>query len=241
MPRPVGHRPLGAAAVRWRTAAPERVLLIGGRTAMSEPLPNLQGAGDGEPGSTSVSDASLVRGIGEGNETAADRLYRRYAARLRALAQSKLPSDVSPRIDPDDVVQSVFRRFFDAARRGTYAAPTGEDLWNLLLVIALNRLRSLKARHRAAKRDSRRTPQPERDPEGFDGLAARYQPAAILRLVVEDALGRLPAGYQDVIELRVEGYEVAEIAHQTGRSKRTVERILQESRRLLHDLLSEDE
>jgi RNA polymerase sigma factor (sigma-70 family) len=191
----------------------------------------------------SSSDHSLVRRLGEGSETAADRLYRRYAARLRALAKRKLPSDVSPRVDPDDVVQSVFRRFFDAARQGTYTAPTGEDLWNLLLVIALNRLRTLKTRHRAAKRDSRRTVQPEQDLAGLDATngACERQPAAILRLVVEEAISRLPAGYQEVIELRVEGYDVAAIAHQTGRSKRTVERILQESRKALHDFLSEDE
>jgi RNA polymerase sigma factor (sigma-70 family) len=84
--------------------------------------------------------------------------------------------------------------------------------------------------------------QAEQNPGGLDGdVAARgRQPAAVLRLVVEEALARLPAGYQEVIELRVEGYDVAEIARRTGRSKRTVERILQESRRSLHDLLSED-
>ena len=64
--------------------------------------------------------------------------------------------------------------------------------------------------------------------------------AAVLRLVLEEALARLPAAYREVIELRVEGYEVAEIARRTGRSKRTVERILQECRSSLHDLLSED-
>jgi DNA-directed RNA polymerase specialized sigma24 family protein len=44
-----------------------------------------------------------------------------------------------------------------------------------------------------------------------------------------------------VVELRMEGYEVAEIAQQTGRSKRTVERILQESRNQLKVLLAEEE
>jgi DNA-directed RNA polymerase specialized sigma24 family protein len=40
-----------------------------------------------------------------------------------------------------------------------------------------------------------------------------------------------------MVQLRIEGYEVAEIAHQTGRAKRTVERILQESRKKLSALL----
>jgi RNA polymerase sigma-70 factor (ECF subfamily) len=195
----------------------------------------------GEPAHASPGDDSLLRRIGAGSEAAADQLYQRYAARLHALARTQLPPDINSLVDADDIVQSVFRRFFDAARQGTYAAPTGEDLWNLLLVITLNRVRSLKTEHRAAKRDSRRTVQSGCDPAGYGGVAARDQtPAAVLRLVLEEALARLPAAYREVIELRVEGYEVAEIAQRTGRSKRTVERILQECRSSLRDLLNED-
>jgi DNA-directed RNA polymerase specialized sigma24 family protein len=40
-----------------------------------------------------------------------------------------------------------------------------------------------------------------------------------------------------MVELRVEGYEVAEVARKTGRSRRTVERILQEARLKLGELL----
>ena len=41
--------------------------------------------------------------------------------------------------------------------------------------------------------------------------------------------------------LRLEGYEVAEIARKTGRSRRTVERILQETRVKLDLLVREEE
>jgi DNA-directed RNA polymerase specialized sigma24 family protein len=44
-----------------------------------------------------------------------------------------------------------------------------------------------------------------------------------------------------MVELRIEGYAVAEIAHQTGRAKRTVERLLQEARQRLGELLGEDQ
>src|SRR5436305_7435191 len=104
-----------------------------------------------------ASDDSLVRRLRAGSETAADRLYARYVARLRALARAKLSADVAGRVDPDDIVQSVFRRFFQAAQRGDYDAPAGDDLWDLLLVITLNRVRSEQAYQRAAKRDVRRT------------------------------------------------------------------------------------
>src|SRR5271156_4088330 len=112
----------------------------------------------------SLTDDSLVRRLRAGSETAADRIYGRYVARLRGLAQAKLTADLAGRVDPDDIVQSVFRRFFQAARRDDYTAPGGEDLWDLLLVITLNRVRSEQAFQRAAKRDVRRTANAGRRP-----------------------------------------------------------------------------
>jgi DNA-directed RNA polymerase specialized sigma24 family protein len=43
-----------------------------------------------------------------------------------------------------------------------------------------------------------------------------------------------------MLELRVQGYEVAEIAKETGRSKRTVERNLQEIRAWLRAYLDRE-
>jgi DNA-directed RNA polymerase specialized sigma24 family protein len=39
------------------------------------------------------------------------------------------------------------------------------------------------------------------------------------------------------VKLRIEGWDVAEVARKTGRSKRTVERILQETRLDLVEIL----
>ena len=187
-----------------------------------------------------VSDGSLLRRVRCGSEAAATRLYDRYAARLRALARARLTNDLNRRVDPDDIVQSVFRRFFQAARQGNYDAPASEDLWELLLVITLNRVRSEKSYHRAAKRDVRRTNDPDADHPGLETVAERDEVAgAMLRLHVEELLARLPADYRAVVGLRMQGFEVAEIAGKTGRSKRTVERILQETRGVLRNALNE--
>jgi RNA polymerase sigma-70 factor (ECF subfamily) len=187
------------------------------------------------------SDGSLVRQLRGGSETAADQLYRRYATRLRALVRAKTNSEMARRIDADDIVQSVFRRFFLAAREGHYDVPAGQDLWDLLLVITLNRVRTESAFHRAARRDVRR----ERTGESASlELEHAVQPQrseeAILRLIVAEALGKLPPDYRAVIELRMQERPVAEIAAKLQRSKRSVERILQESRRELIHLLDPD-
>jgi RNA polymerase sigma-70 factor, ECF subfamily len=188
-----------------------------------------------------VSDDSLVRQIRRGSEAAAGRLYARYVHRLRALARAKLSPALTSRVDPEDIVQSVFRRFFQAARRGQYDAPAAADLWDLFLVITLNKVRSEEAYQRAAKRDVRRTALARRDSDLLEQVAERDDMAAtVLHLNVEEALARLPAASRKVVELRMEERGVAEIARQTGRSKRTVERILQESRDVLRELLIEN-
>jgi RNA polymerase sigma-70 factor (ECF subfamily) len=206
-----------------------------------------QPGGERRPTDASVTDESLVRRLRAGSVTAADRLYARYVSRLRALARAKLSADLAGRVDPDDIVQSVFRRFFQHAARDDYDAPAGEDLWDLLLVITLNRVRSEQAYQRAAKRDVRRTVNPGRQADGEweDPLAAvadRDESAAdALRLVIAEAMEKLPADHQRAVELRMEGYEVADIARTLARSKRTVERLLQEARGVLRAALSETE
>jgi len=198
--------------------------------------------GAGDPSPESVTDRSLIRRLAAGSESAARSLYVRYVTRLRGLARARLSADVNARVDPEDIVQSVFRRFFHAARRGNYDAPNATDLWDLLLVITLNKIRSEESYQRAAKRDVRRTTRGGADANLLEQVADRDETAAtVLQLHVEEALGRLPAGARQVVELRMEEHGVAEIARHTGRSKRTVERILQESRDALKELLLESD
>src|SRR4051794_20355082 len=179
------------------------------------------------------SDRSLLRRLRGGQQDAATELYYRYAERLRALIRSRCSDQLARRVEPDDVVQSVFRRFFGQVLRGAYNVPPGEELWGLLLVIALNRLRSEEAFHRADKRDVRLCE--SADPGVLSSLPAAD--TALLEVSVEDVLSRLPPGQRQLVELRIQGHDVAAIARIAGRSKRTVERILQDVRTRLRGLL----
>lgn len=177
-----------------------------------------------------ASDRSLLAGVRDGDQDAAAALYTRYAQRLIALARAKCGDDLAARMDAEDIVQSVFGSFFRGAAEGFYDAPTGDEIWGLLLVMALNKIRAKGGHHRAAKRDVRKT-------LGGDALAAGVDPPTtdeaahtLLRLVVEEVIARLPDGHREAIRLRLEGFEVGEIAAKTGRSMRTTERVLQEFR-----------
>jgi RNA polymerase sigma-70 factor, ECF subfamily len=186
-----------------------------------------------------ASDHTLLDRFRAGSEEAAAAIYHRYAERLRALTRTQYSTDLAGRVDVEDIIQSVFGNFFQGAREGFYSVPDGQALWNLFLVMALNKIRSVGARHRAAKRDVRLTcdgPHFERALETVtvpDGEHLNF-----LRLSVSEALDRLPPEHKETVQLRMHGYEVAEIARKTSRSKRTVERILQESRQRLAEILA---
>lgn len=195
-------------------------------------------AGHG-PSGHDHSDQSLLRLYRHGDQEAASALHRRYAHRLRALARLRKPSDLNGRVDDDDIVQSVFGSFFRKVSHGSYDVPAGEELWHLFVVITLNKIHAKGVYHRAGKRDIHRTNGGEAIERVSDVLTSDNQACVALRLSVEDALARLPEQHQVVVRLRMEDYEVAEIAQRVGRSKRSVERILQEGRQRLGELLDD--
>jgi RNA polymerase sigma-70 factor, ECF subfamily len=176
-----------------------------------------------------LTDGSLLRRYQTGDETAATDLYLRYAPRLRALARRCCTPNYSGRFDADDVLQSVFRAFFHGARHRAYEVPPDGELWGLLMVLALNKVRTLVGFHQADKRAVRNTAFVP-DLDAHPALAADDSAAAFLRLVMDEQMAALPESNRAVIRLRTEGYEVDEIVRATGRSRRTVERVLQDFR-----------
>jgi RNA polymerase sigma-70 factor (ECF subfamily) len=188
-----------------------------------------------------ASDASLLRRYKGGEMDAATELYVRYAGRLRALAAAQASPDLKRRVDPDDIVQSVFRTFFRRAAEGQYDVPAGDELWKLFLVIGLNKIRAVAAYHKAAKRDVRQTSAGDYERAVESAPESDDAALATLRMTIDELLAPLSPSHREIIDLRVAGHEVAEIAVRTGRAKRSVERILQEFRRKLHGLIHEAE
>jgi RNA polymerase sigma-70 factor, ECF subfamily len=186
-------------------------------------------------------DNVLLECLRSGDRDAASALYARYAKRLRQLIRAKCSAQLARRVDAEDIMQSVFYAFFRGATGGCYQVPAGEELWPLLLVIALNKIRTQGSFHRAAKRDVRVTRGLE-DAEALRQAVSQLEvdePLPFLNLIVQETLERMPQSRREIVELRVAGYEVEEIAERVGRSKRTVERLLQTCRRDLSAMLIE--
>lgn len=182
---------------------------------------------------SAVSDTVLVELIRSGSQYAATKLYRRYAPRIWALARSRCSRALAPRLDAEDIVQSVFRRFFGQVSEGNYQAPDGETLWGLFLAIALNKIRSAERYHRAERRDVTKTVSEDED---VAGSSQQW-----MELAVRETLEQLPPRHREAVALRVAGWEIGEIARHLKRSLRTTERQLQEARHLLEGQFRRDE
>ncbi len=203
---------------------------------MAEPV--LTSPDNGDP--SAMTDHSLLLRVKAGYDDAATALYTRYAMHLRGLAARQTSANLASRVDPDDIVQSVFRTFFRRVGNGQYDVPKGDDLWKLFLVIALHKIRNAASYHKAMKRDVRQTVNVGTEQTIAEAVrSSDTTELSILQLVINDVLADLPETSVDIIRLRIDGHEVADIATQTGRSKRSVERVLQQFREQLRGQLDD--
>jgi RNA polymerase sigma-70 factor, ECF subfamily len=200
---------------------------------MSEPMRPIA---DSAPVANPPSDRTLVRYVRGGDEAAAEELYHRYASRLRQLVSGRCSPQFASRFDPDDVVQSVFRVLYEVVRTKFYDVPQGGELWGLLFVLAVNKVRDQIAFHRAACRNVYRTA--PTDGQALETLFTKDEStAALLRLTVEEYLIGLDETDRAIVALRMTGHSVDEVSDRVGRAKRTVERVLQKARDQLTELL----
>src|SRR5438876_9981826 len=89
----------------------------------------------------------------QGDENAARQIVEGYLDRLVILARRHLHQRLAPRIDPEDIVQSVFRTFFTRVKDGQFVFAEQDDLLKLLVRITLNKTLRQIAYHKAAKRN----------------------------------------------------------------------------------------
>lgn len=173
-------------------------------------------------------DRSLLQRYRRGDDDAATELYQRYAERLQRLATSETSDQLRSQVDPDDLVQSVFRTFFRRASAGYYDVPEGDEIWGLFLVIALNKIRYRGRYHTRKKRDVRLTQ--SLPPQSTQQIESDNVPFAALQLTISELLTSIPKLHQQMVEMRIQGHELQEIAETTSRSSRTVERVLKQFR-----------
>ena len=138
------------------------------------------------------------------------------------------------KLDADDVIQSVFRSFFDKSDR--YVHRRAGDLWRLLASITVNKVRSQAQFHRAGKRsmdaDQSIMVGSNETAVSLQLVAAGPSPAEIVTAVEEMqiVMSSLDSMQRGIFEARLQGTSIEEIAESMNRSERTVRRCLQQIR-----------
>jgi RNA polymerase sigma-70 factor (ECF subfamily) len=131
--------------------------------------------------------------------------------------------------------------FFEAGP-GYDHAPDGDELWKLLVVIAAHQEMGRATDHHAAKGEPRLLTSAVKAQSRLDSqFDIRESALAYLELVLEEILDRLPPQNRIMVKLRLDCCEVAEVARLTRRSRRSVERILHESRLVLASFVQKED
>lgn len=164
----------------------------------------------------------LLAALEAGSESAAEEVFSRYLHRLTALARGRLSGKLAAHLDPEDVVFSAYRSFFVRARAGKFCWRRSGDLWRILAVITLRKVYRQAAFHRAARRRI------DRQTGWNDAAASDPAPELAIELAdqLEWQLDQLRPLHRRMMELRLRGWTVAEIAEAVERSERTVRRVL---------------
>lgn len=175
----------------------------------------------------------LMARLRSGDNDAATQVFNRFAGRLIALARRRLDPQILQKMDPEDVLQSVFRSFFRCQAAGQMDdLATWDNLWGMLVVITLRKCGRRLDYFHAACRDVQRevsAPAPA-DQSGPDWEATAPEPtpaeAAILTETVEHLMNRLEGRHRQILALSLQGYSAPEISSQVSCTERMVYRVL---------------
>ena len=177
-----------------------------------------------------TSDHLLQRWL-NGDEEAAAELWQRHAARLTGLVRKILSADLARQLDAEDVVQSVYLRFFAAARTGTLDIKDNDDLWRLLVAIMRNKLHDHRKGRQALKRKTDDAPAGNlaelQDPQPTPGDQVAFADEK------DQMLSAVHPSHRRIVALRLDGWKVEEIAARTANHERTVRRVLKRVRHYL--------
>jgi RNA polymerase sigma factor (sigma-70 family) len=172
---------------------------------------------------------------------AAQQIWQSYFERLIPLARQKLRSLSAGAVDEEDVLLSVFDRFFRAAKDGRFAKlDDRDDLWQILLMLVDRRVADQYRREGAAKRGGGKVAR-EGDLDDIDfaqireladqGPSPEY--VAEFNEHLSRAILRLDEGKtREVAVLRMEGYSNVEISKKlkislssVGRKMRVIQEV----------------
>ena len=176
----------------------------------------------------------LVQRLRNGSDTAAREVFDRYVERLLLLSKRRIGQRMNSRVDPEDVVQSVFRTFFTRMKNDQFDIAAEDDLFKLLVRITTHKTLRQIAHHRAAKRDPNLEAGHGDDAREMllQAMDSEPTPETIVTFMdqLEHFLGQLVPEDRQILELRLQGFSTEEIAEKLGSYDRKIRRVLERIR-----------
>jgi DNA-directed RNA polymerase specialized sigma24 family protein len=178
----------------------------------------------------------LRSGNAEQRDEAARQIWLRYSSRLLELLRRRLNERIRRREDESDIAQRLYLVFCQLWEKRAERVVSREEVWRLLVCLAVRKAATAATYHTAGRRDVRR----EESPTLGEGDSPRWllehmdasEPDPLEALVVKEQIERLPEELRQVVVLRLEGHTNKEIAAKIRRTERTVELRLRRVRQL---------
>lgn len=183
--------------------------------------------------------STVIEGLRAGDDLAARQLVRRFTGQLIVLARRRLDSALTYKVDPEDLVQSVYKSFFKRLEVGQCEFDTWDSLWGYLALLTVRKCLDRAEYYRAACRSLGRE-RPLTAEAMWTILSREPTPpqALILIEMVEQFMAGLDQRGQDVLSLHLQGYSIGEIGDQLGRAPRTVRRTILRAKNRLRTYLA---
>lgn len=159
------------------------------------------------------------------------------------VAKDKLGARLQAKVGPEDVVQSALKSFFRRQGEFKFTGDGSDGLWGLLVVITIRKCAKwadvFYAQKRAAGREVSLAVGSEDGSRWLDVAGREPDPdeAAALSELVQQLLTSFQPRQQEMISLRMQGYEVEEIAERVQSSRRTVARVIADAKERLRSLM----
>ncbi len=175
--------------------------------------------------------SQLIEQARAGSEEAATVLFETYQPHVMRVVRRRLAHELRSKFDSHDFAQAVWSSFFNN-RHELLSTNSPEQLVSLLAVMARNKVYDEIRRRHTKKHDVHRETSIDRcatDGEGAPPLEGRLSTPSnyiIARETLDGIMEPLTDEHRQVVDLRIKGYSVKEVAEQTGLSERTVRRIV---------------
>ena len=175
-------------------------------------------------GHTVNSDSALHRlldRIHSGDSDAASAVYAEYVPYLKMVVRRQLSKELRGRFDSSDVVQSVWADLLVGFRKGRWSFDSPDHLRAFLVRATRNRMVDYVRRHQVSIESQQSLeesllPSPITRPSAEARASERW----------EVILGKCTPQQKPIVELKRQGFTLAEIAEKTGYHPSSIRRIL---------------